>query len=142
MPADYGLERPDTSGTYRTGESINRNWQWYTVRAAVDFAPTGDRSDAAQRRFELLLQIFETKAQPAVIGPVFTTTETNPPDLPVLNGAGPSTVWNMRLGVEHADVWDSTDDFLMALDGLEGFVYDIAVTTNNNVSLAVADGLQ
>lgn len=142
MPADYGLERAATRGNYRHGESINRDWDWYTLRASIDFTPTGDRNDDPQKRFELLLQIFETKAQPAVIGPVYTTTETDPPDIPALLGAGPQTVYNMRLGVEHKEVWESTDDFLTQLDDKHGFVYKISDPTGNNVSLSLDSDLK
>lgn len=142
MPADYGLPRSDVRGRYETGESINRDWDWYVIRSSIDFTPSGDYNDTQQKRFELLLELFETKAQPAVIGPVYTTTETDPPDLPALNGLGPSTVYNMMLGVEHTEVWESLDDFLTALHNQYGFVYDVSAPTSNNVSLTRSEDLK
>lgn len=93
---------------------------------------------AAQRRFDVLNQTISIRAQPIIIGDVSTDAAVTPPvpDLPAAGGAGDDdvTVYTYSFATEHTMAWDA-EDLAVALDGVEGFIYSLGDTSDNNVSV-------
>jgi hypothetical protein len=132
------------NGYSRKGDFIRRELDYYLVRTTLDITPTGVLSDPSQRRFDKLIETVSLRAQPIIIGDVFTTTEDVPvADLPVTLTVSASTVtvYNVRFAIEHEMAWENTSISLAdSLDGIEGFVHTVP-TTNNNVSVTRKEDL-
>lgn len=125
------------NGYASSGDFIRRNMDFYTVRTTLDITPTGNLSDTSQKRFDFLVQTISLRAQPVILGNVFTTTEVTPvADLPVTGVSYPSgstvTVYNVRFAIEHEAAWEDVPVTLEeSLDGLYGFVNTVPATDNN-----------
>jgi len=132
------------NGYSRKGDFIRRELDYYLVRTTLDITPTGVLSNTSQRRFDKLIETISLRAQPIIIGDVFTTTEDVPvADLPVTLSLATSTVtvFNVRFAIEHEMAWENTSISLAeSLNGIEGFVHTIP-TTNNNVSVTRTEDL-
>lgn len=125
------------NGTSRAGDFIRRNMDFFTVRTTLDITPTGNLNDTSQQRFDFLVRTISLRAQPVILGNVFTTNEVTPiPDLPITGVSYPSgttvTVYNVRFAIEHEGAWDNVPVSLEeSLDGHYGFTYTIPATFNN-----------
>lgn len=128
------------NGVSKAGDFIRRNMDFYTVRTTLDITPTGNLSDASQKRFDFLVRTISTRAQPVILGNVFTTQEVAPvADLPITSVSYPSgatvIVYNVRFAIEHEEAWENVPVTLEeSLDGLHGFVFTVP-STENNVSV-------
>ena len=122
------------NGYSTAGDFTRRNMDFYTVRSVLDFTPTGSLSAVSQQRFDFLVETISTRAQPVILGQVFTTIETGPVSgLPVtVSGVSAYTIYNVRFAIEHEGAWENTNVSLAeSLDGLHGFVYTFPVSANN-----------
>ncbi len=134
------------NGYASAGDFIRRDMDFYTVRTTLDITPTGDLSDISQKRFDFLVQTVSLRAQPVILGNVFTTLEVAPvADLPITGVSYPSgasvTVYNVRFAVEHQNAWEDVPVSLEeSLDGFFGFVYTVPAT-ENNVSVTKWDNM-
>lgn len=126
------------NGAATAGEFLTKNMDFFMVRTTVDITPTGNFSDASQKRFEKLVEAISTRAQPVIMGNVYTTDEVAPvADLPVTSASSGATVtvYNFKFAIEHAEAWDNTGvDLADTLDGVDGFISTIP-TDDNNVTV-------
>ncbi|MNK29864.1 hypothetical protein D3C87_482670 [compost metagenome] len=132
------------NGTSFAGQFLTGGLNFYKVRTTLDIRATGVVGDASQKRLDKLVETISTRAQPVIMSAVTTTTETAPADLPGA-GAGAVTVYTLSFAIEHNMAWEvagsKNPDLAESLDGVEGFVYDIATTNDNNVSAALVESL-
>ena len=126
------------NGAAVAGEFLTGDMDFFMLRTTLDITPTGDFSDASQKRFEKVVEAISTRAQPVIMGNVFTTDEVGPiADLPVtsISSGATITVYNFKFAIEHEEAWDNTGiDLADTLDGIDGFVSTIP-TDDNNVSV-------
>lgn len=126
------------NGASLPSENVTGNMDFFLVRTTLDMTPTGVVADASQIRFDALIEAISTRAQPVIIGNVFTTTETAPvTDLPATDAASGNavTIYNVKVAIEHSEAWDETGvDLADTLDGINGFVSTLP-TDGNNVSV-------
>jgi len=88
-----------------------------------------------QIRFNKLIEIISTKAQPVIVGGVpDPEVELAPvPDLPVTGSFAsgtPVNVYTFKFAIEHTEAWDP-NDLEDALDGIAGFVKSTLPNTTN-----------
>ena len=130
-------------GTVAAGQALTGGLNFYTVRTSLDIRATGAIDDASQKRLDKLVETISLRAQPVILSAVTTTTETSPADLP--GATGSVTVYTLKFAIEHNQAWEMQDSknpsLGETLDGIEGFVYDIATTTANNVSVTLVETL-
>ena len=144
------------NGPALPGQHITGSLNYYTFRTLLNITPDGMVADVVagtgaagvpsyvtdptQSLFDAVVRAISLRAQPVIVGAVFTTTETNPADLPAANGQGASTVYNMHVMIDHDQAWVITSgnnpDLPTTLNGTFGFVYT-SPTTNNNVSFTL-----
>lgn len=131
------------NGTSFAGQFLTGGLNFYKVRTVLDIRPTGVISDASQKRLDKLVEAISTRAQPVILSAVTSASETSPADLPGATGA--QTVYTLSFAIEHNMAWEvqgsANPTLAETLDGIEGFVYDIAVTNDNNVSVALVESL-
>jgi len=131
------------NGMSAAGQFLTGGLNYYKVRTTLDIRATGVISDASQKRLDKLVQTISTRAQPVIMSAVTMTTESNPSDLPAASGS--VTVYTLSFAIEHNMAWEVAGSpnptLAESLDGIEGFVYDIAVTNANNVSAALVESL-
>lgn len=130
------------NGAAVAGEFLTKDMDFFLVRTTLDITPTGDITDASQARFEKLVEAISTRAQPVIMGNVYTSDEVAPvADLPVTSASSGATVavYNFKFAIEHNEAWDNTGvDLADTLDGVAGFVSTIP-TDANNVSVTKWD---
>ncbi len=131
------------NGTSFAGQFLTGGLNFYKVRTTLDIRATGVLSDASQKRLDKLVETISTRAQPVILSAVTESTETDPADLP--SASGSVTVYTLSFAIEHNMAWEvagsKNPDLAESLDGIEGFVYDIALTTDNNVAVALVESL-
>lgn len=122
-------------GKANAGQSLTGGLDFIKVRTTLDIR-AGAFGSESQKRLDTLVQVISTRAQPVILRDVVVASETDPADLPAASGA--VDVYTLEFAIEHRGAWTiaSNDPTLAeSLDGLEGFVYDFANTTNNNVAV-------
>lgn len=131
------------NGMSAAGQFLTGGLNFYKVRTSLDIRATGVISDASQKRLDKLVQTISLRAQPVIMSAVTTSTETSPSDLPGVTGS--TTVYTLSFAIEHNMAWEvsgsANPTLAETLDGVEGFVYDIGVTTSNNVAVALVESL-
>ncbi len=122
-------------GKVNAGQSLTGGLDFFRIRTTLDIR-AGAYGDASQKRLDKLVQVISTRAQPVILRDVVVSTETDPADLPAASGS--VSVYTLEFAIEHRGAWTiTTNDPTLAetLDGIEGFVYDFANTTDNNVAV-------
>lgn len=131
------------NGMVSSDQALTGGLNYYTVRTTLDIRPTGVLSDASQKRLDKLVETISLRAQPVILSAVATTTETSPADIP--SASGSVSVYTLKFAIEHNRAWEMggspNPSLAETLDGVEGFVYDEAVTNSNNVAVALVETL-
>lgn len=125
-------------GMVGAGQFIGGGYDVYTVRTTLDIRATGVITEESQKRLDKLIQTVSTRAQPIVLEAVTVAEETSPADIPSATGA--VDVYTLKFAINHKGAWEITDSSPTlgeSLNGIEGFVYDIADTADNNVAVAL-----
>lgn len=131
------------NGVAAAGQFLTGGLNFYKVRTTLDIRATGNIADASQKRLDKLVEAISTRAQPVIMSAVTTSTESNPSDIP--SAGANASVYTLSFAIEHNMAWEvsgsSNPTLAETLDGVNGFVYDIAVTNNNNVAVALVESL-
>lgn len=132
-------------GAAFAGQALTGGLNFYSVRTTLDIKATGVLSDESQKRLDKLVETISLRAQPVIMSAIVESAETDPADIPAAIGEGEVTVYTLRFAVEHNKVWElgNSPDATLAesLNGIEGFVYEIAPTVDNNVAVALLETL-
>lgn len=130
------------NGISKAGQHLTGGLNFYKVRTTLDIR-SGAISDASQKRLDKLVEAISLRAQPVIMSAVAVSTESNPSDIP--SASGSVTVYTLSFAIEHNMAWEvqgsSNPTLAETLDGVEGFVYDIAVSNSNNVHVALVESL-
>jgi hypothetical protein len=136
------------NGGVAAGQFLVGGLNFYKVRTTLDIRAIDPHTEGflevdSQARLDKLVEAISLRAQPVILSAVTTTTESNPSDLPAA-GAN-ATVYTLSFAIEHNQAWEvegsKNPTLAETLDGVAGFVYDIAVTGSNNVSVALVESL-
>lgn len=155
------------NGSSFGAEFLTGDMEFWTVKTILDIRPTGvvaaasivnpaavypfeaygetysnateyNNALASQTRFDKLIEIISTRAQPVILGDVTVAVELSPvPGItytfpPTLSSNTGVTVYTLKFAIEHAKAWDDTTlDLAETLNGVEGFVYTTPTTLNN-----------
>ena len=130
-------------GMVNKGQNLTGSLDTYTIRTTLDIRPTGVLADASQDRLNKLIEVISLRAQPVIRSAVKTSTETNPSDIP--SAVGSVTVYTLTFSTEHRGAWElgssPNPSLAETLDGVAGFVFDVANTASNNVAVALTQQL-
>lgn len=133
------------NGTSFAGQFLTGGLNFYKVRTTLDIRATGVISDASQKRLDKLVETISLRAQPVIMSQV-TSAVATADDLAAIPGAvSGNTIYVLSFAIEHNMAWEvqgsSNPTLAESLDGIEGFVFDIAVTDDNNVAVALVESL-
>lgn len=131
------------NGVVAAGQHLTGGLNFYKIRTTLDIRATGVISDESQKRLDKVVETISTRAQPVIMSAVTTSVETNPADLP--GATGSVNVYTLSFAIEHNQAWEVENSvyptLAESLDGIEGFVFDIAVTNDNNVAVELVESL-
>lgn len=133
------------NGMVAAGQHLTGGLNFYKVRTTLDIRATGVISDESQKRLDKLVETISTRAQPVIMSAVVAATATAD-DLAAIPGASSGdTVYTLSFAIEHNMAWEVQNSpyptLAESLDGIEGFIYDIADTSDNNVVVGLVETL-
>lgn len=133
------------NGASFAGQALTGGLNFYKIVTNLDIQATGVLSDESQKRLDKLVETISLRAQPIIMSKVAVSVATAD-DVAILPGAAVGDdIYTLRFAIEHNKAWELTNspdpNLAECLDGIEGFVYDIATTAGNNVAVELVETL-
>ena len=132
------------NGKVGSGQFLTGGLNFYKVSTTLDIR-TGEISDESQKRLDKLVETISTRAQPVILSAV-TTADAVAADVSAIPAASlGDDIYTLSFAIEHNMAWEvdgsKNPGLAESLDGVEGFIHDIATTGSNNVAVALVESL-
>jgi len=142
------------NGFSASGQFLTGGLNFYKLVTTLDIRPDTAKvgkdefgyyePTESQKRLDKVIETISLRAQPVILSAVVPGVATAD-DAAKIDVAVGATVYTLSFAIEHNQAWEvqgsANPTLSESLDGIMGFVHDIAVTDDNNVVVGIVETL-